>query len=218
MKGERLSSLVPFEALKLAAGVVLLSTNIPLLFMGEEYGEEAPFQYFVSHTDPALVDAVRMGRREQFSAFGWQGDSRDPQSEETFLLSKIHLDLRRHGKHKILFELYRTLVKYRKEIPSLSHLGKKEMEVEANKERLLLVVRRRYREDRVCGIFNFCEEPTQCSLLIAKGLWHRLLDSSSSEWGGLGSTLPESIPSHGSEVRLGLQGYSFVLYRKETEK
>ncbi|HEY5542871.1 MAG TPA: hypothetical protein VIM04_06415, partial [Candidatus Binatia bacterium] len=74
MLGERLSQLVSFEALKLAAGAVILSPFIPLLFMGEEYGEEAPFQYFISHSDPQLVDAVRDGRRQEFAAFSWQGE------------------------------------------------------------------------------------------------------------------------------------------------
>ena len=214
VKGDRLSTLVPFEALKLAAGVVLFSANIPLLFMGEEYGEETPFQYFVSHTDPMLIDAVRKGRKEEFSAFERQGDVPDPQSEETFLRSKIHLNLRRHGKHKILFELYRTLIKLRKEIPSLSHLSKEEMEVEACKERALLVVRRGHGQDRVCGIFNFFEKPAESRLLLEKGIWKRVLDSSLNERNGPGSSLPESIPSDGSEVRMSLQGYSFALYRR----
>jgi len=214
MKGDRLSTLVPFEALKLAAGVVLLSANIPLLFMGEEYGEQAPFRYFVSHTDPALVDAVRIGRQKEFAAFQPQGDIPDPQSEETFLLSKIHLDLHRHGNHKILFEFYRTMLKYRKEIPTLSHLSKKKMDVEVCKEGPLLVMRRRYKEDRVCGIFNFFEKPAEARLLMEKGIWQRMIDSSSNEWEGPGSSLPESIPSHGSGVRMSLQGYSFALYRQ----
>ena len=51
-----------FEAAKLAAGAVLLAPYVPLLFMGEEYGETAPFPYFTSHGDPALVEAVRRGR------------------------------------------------------------------------------------------------------------------------------------------------------------
>ena len=54
--GDRLSRRIPFEALKVAAAAVLLSPNIPLLFMGDEYGEAAPFLYFVDHGDPALVD------------------------------------------------------------------------------------------------------------------------------------------------------------------
>jgi len=214
VKGDRLSTLVPFEALKLTAGTVLLSANIPLLFMGEEYGEEAPFQYFVSHSNQELIETVRRGRREEFTAFKWQGEIPDPQSEETFLLSKIHLDLHRHGRHKILFELYQTLVKYRKEIPSLSQLSKTEMEVEASKERPLFVMRRRHRKDKVCAIFNFFEKPAEGRLLAERGIWKRVLDSSSNEWGGPGSSLPESIQSHGSEVRLTLQGYSFALYRR----
>ncbi len=59
MHGDRLGASVPFEALKLAAGLVLLSPYLPLLFMGEEYGEPAPFPYFVSHSDPGLIEAVR---------------------------------------------------------------------------------------------------------------------------------------------------------------
>ena len=50
-KGERLSILVNAERLKLAAGTLLLSPYIPLLFMGEEYGEDQPFFYFVNHSD-----------------------------------------------------------------------------------------------------------------------------------------------------------------------
>ncbi len=214
MRGDRLSTLVSFEALKLAAGVVLLSPNIPLLFMGEEYGEQAPFRYFTSHTDPTLADAVRMGRKEEFAALGWQGDIPDPQSEETFLLSKIHLDLRRHGKSRILFELYRTIVKCRKEIPSLSQLSKGEIKIDASKEGTLFVMRRSYGEDRVCGIFNFFENPAESRPLMEKGIWHRTLDSSSKKWGGPGSSLPESIRSHGAKVGLRLQGCSFALYRQ----
>ena len=63
MQGERLSTLTDFESQKVAAAAVLLSPFLPLLFMGEEYGETAPFLYFVSHGDPQLVEAVRRGRR-----------------------------------------------------------------------------------------------------------------------------------------------------------
>src|SRR5262249_23569043 len=78
-QGERLTALTDFEGLKLAAGLVLLSPYVPLLFMGEEYGETSPFLYFVSHGDPALIDAVRRGRREEFKKFAWQGEPPDPQ-------------------------------------------------------------------------------------------------------------------------------------------
>ncbi|MGH2689592.1 MAG: malto-oligosyltrehalose trehalohydrolase, partial [Actinomycetota bacterium] len=70
MMGERLTGLVGFERLKLAAGLLLLSPSVPLLFMGEEYGETAPFLYFVSHTDAELSELVRKGRTEEFKSFG----------------------------------------------------------------------------------------------------------------------------------------------------
>jgi maltooligosyltrehalose trehalohydrolase len=104
LQGDRLSRLVPFEALKLAAGIILLSPNLPLLFMGEEYGETAPFPYFVSHSDPALIDAVRRGRRAEFASFGWEGNPPDPQAEKTFRSARLHPPLVRWGgiRHRFL--------------------------------------------------------------------------------------------------------------------
>ena len=87
--GERLTGLVSFEGLKLAAGAVLLSPYLPLLFMGEEYGEPAPFPYFISHGDPDLVEAVRSGRKKEFAAFQWQDEPPDPQDEADLFTDKI---------------------------------------------------------------------------------------------------------------------------------
>jgi maltooligosyltrehalose trehalohydrolase len=97
MLGERLATLVSFEAYKLAAAAVLLGPNVPLLFMGQEYGEQAPFQYFVSHTDPDLVEAVRRGRREEFRSFDWAGEVPDPQDAGTFLRSKLRAEAVEQG-------------------------------------------------------------------------------------------------------------------------
>lgn len=125
MLRERLSTLVSFESLKLASGIVLLSPYIPLFFMGEEYGEDAPFLYFVSHSDPALIEAVRQGRKKEFSEFKWQGEPPDPQSTETFLKSKISWNKRMGGNHKVLLDFYKHLITLRKTTPALSNLDKK---------------------------------------------------------------------------------------------
>ncbi len=218
LRGERLSTFVSFESLKLAAGVVLFSPNIPLLFMGEEYGEETPFQYFVSHSDQELIEAVRRGRREEFAAFNWQGEMPDPQSEETFLHSRIRLGLHRHGKHKTLFEFYRTLMKHRKEISSLSHLSKTGTEIRGCEEAPTLTMRRRYGEDRICSIFNFSEKPVEVNTFMEQGRWQKIVDSSSSEWEGPGSPLPESLRSTGAEVPFKINSNSFVLYHRLNEK
>ena len=69
--------------------MLLLSPYLPLLFMGEEYGEENPFPFFCSFGDPALVEAVREGRKKEFDAFTWQGEVPDPQGEETFASARL---------------------------------------------------------------------------------------------------------------------------------
>jgi len=112
--GDRLTQIVDFESLKLAAGITLLSPFVPLLFMGEEYGETHPFQYFTSHSDPALIEAVRKGRREEFAAFGWRGDLPDPQSEETFKRSTLDYTIRDTEPHASLWKFYKTLIGIRK--------------------------------------------------------------------------------------------------------
>ena len=216
-KGDRLSTLVPFEALKLAAAIVLLSPNIPLLFMGEEYGEEAPFQYFVSHSDQELIEAVRRGRKEEFSAFQGERSLPDPQDEMTFLGSKIDLDLRHHEKHRTLLEFYRTLIQLRKEIPSLSSLDKQGIEIEAFEKDKAILMKRQSGEDQVIGVFNFSDKPVRIETMIDKGSWQRVIGSACEEWGGIGALAPDSIVSSGSEVILVLDAYAFALYRKGKE-
>ena len=117
--GERLGALVSPEALKLAAALLLLSPYVPMLFMGEEYNEPSPFQYFVSHSDRDLVAAVRKGRHEEFESFGWAGEIPDPQAEATFARSRIHYELGREGEHAKLREMYRELLEIRREEPAL---------------------------------------------------------------------------------------------------
>ncbi len=118
-RGERLSALVPPEALRLAAAILLLSPYLPLLFMGEEYGETRPFLYFVSHGDPKLVEAVREGRRREFAGFGWSGEIPDPQAESTFEASRLDWDAARRPPHAQLRALYHDLLELRRVLPAL---------------------------------------------------------------------------------------------------
>lgn len=92
-RGERLTALAHPDALRAAQALVLLSPQIPMLFMGEEYGARQPFYYFTSHADEALADAVRHGRRKEFAQFAQFADAReleslpDPNSFTTFMAS-----------------------------------------------------------------------------------------------------------------------------------
>ena len=114
--GERLASLVPWEALAPAAALVLLGPALPLLFMGEEYGETRPFLYFTSHGDPELARAVSEGRKKEHIAAAAGGEVPDPQDPRTFERSR--LTWRRAGRHGALREVYRRLLEVR-----LRHAG-----------------------------------------------------------------------------------------------
>jgi maltooligosyltrehalose trehalohydrolase len=212
MFGDRLTQLVSFDGLKLAAGVILLSPFIPLLFMGEEYGEPAPFPYFVSHSDPELVEAVRRGRQEEFAAFAWKGETPDPQNEATFLQAKLNHKLRHEGKHKVLLELYKELIRLRNTLPSLRLLSKDDMEVTGYESQKILFVRRWSRDDEVLMAFHFGDDVASLAVMASEGRWDKILDSAEQRWQGNGSAVPERLHSEG-ELLLTLAPKAFVLFK-----
>jgi maltooligosyltrehalose trehalohydrolase len=108
--GDRL----PAPARPLAAFCTLLSPFVPMLFMGEEYGEDAPFLFFCDHIDPEIAQATREGRRREFASFAEFGrELPDPQDPATFAASKLtrRADLPLAG-------LYRELLAVRRELPA----------------------------------------------------------------------------------------------------
>jgi maltooligosyltrehalose trehalohydrolase len=212
MLGERLSRLVSFEALKLAAGTVFFSPYIPLLFMGEEYGEDSPFLYFVSHSDADLIEAVKKGRKEEFKAFKWQGDLPDPQSIETFLRSKITWEKRYEGKHKVLLDFYKKLVKLRRDIPALSNLDKECLDVCGLGEKKILFMRRWKDDSDVFCIFNFNDTDLRLTVPLIEGMCIKVLDSSENAWNGPGTLLPGKL-TQGKEITIRRQ--SLATYLKE---
>ena len=215
-QSERLSQLVSFEAQKLSAGVVLLSPFIPLLFMGEEYGETAPFYYFVSHSDAGLIEAVRRGRREEFTAFRWEGEPPDPQGEATFLQCKLDPELRFQGQHEILYRFYGELIRLRRESPPLKVLDKGRLEVTGLEEKKALLWRRWTEEQQMAAVFHFGKQARSFSLPLPEGHWRKQLDSADSIWGGPGSTVSSEVVSDG-KISLSLPAESFVLFVGEKE-
>jgi maltooligosyltrehalose trehalohydrolase len=211
MLGERLSGLLSFEALKLAAGIVILSPAIPLLFMGEEYGENAPFLYFVSHSDKDLIDAVRKGRKREFSSFVWQGEPPDPQSEETFWRSKLDCGKQKEGRGKILRSLYRKLFYLRRETPALAFPDRDGLEVCGLNDGFLFMNRWRD-ESHMISLFNFGKKDATSSPVLPEGKWRKLLDSSATEWGGPGGLLPEIV---GGGQDMAMRRESFVVFIRE---
>jgi maltooligosyltrehalose trehalohydrolase len=209
--GERLSSLVNFEALKLAAGITLLSPFVPLLFMGEEYGETAPFQYFTSHGDPELVEAVRRGRREEFAAFGWEAEKAvpDPQDESTFLRSKPDHSRKCEEPHRTLLRLYQNLIRTRREYDLGDPAPRSVREIG---DSALLVLRQAERSQQLM-IFNFGKSPMPLNLTDIPGTWRMVMNSADASWNSPGHDLPDQITLNADGLELS--PYSFMVMEQE---
>jgi maltooligosyltrehalose trehalohydrolase len=205
--GERLNSLVSFEAMKLAAGVTLLSPFTPLLFMGEEYGEPAPFQYFTSHGDPALVESVRQGRRREFAAFGWEESVPDPQDEQTFLRSQLNHSLKSEPPHNTLLTFYQELIRIRKK----HRLGAPASYTVHELDDGALVLLREDSGGQLAMAFNFREMEVALDLPRLAGNWKLVIRSADNRWGGPEPNFAPNITlSASAELRLLPQSFLII--------
>jgi maltooligosyltrehalose trehalohydrolase len=118
--GERSSQLLAEDALRVAAAIVLLGPQVPMLFHGEEWGASTPFLFFTDHRDPALAEEVRKGRREEFNAVQVRGEIPDPQSRETYARSKLDWDETAREPHAGLLEWHRRLIHARRTMRDLA--------------------------------------------------------------------------------------------------
>jgi maltooligosyltrehalose trehalohydrolase len=132
---ERLSELVGPAKARLAAALLLLSPFVPMLFMGEEYAERAPFPYFVDHGDPELLDAVRKGRAEEFAR---ETDTYDPAAESTYVAARLDWERRCTPDGARMLALYRALIAARRAHPVLHLAAAADRAVERSGDVLIL--------------------------------------------------------------------------------
>ncbi|MBF8962835.1 malto-oligosyltrehalose trehalohydrolase [Pontibacter sp. FD36] len=202
MLGERLTKLISYDMLKVAAGLVLLSPFTPMLFMGEEYGEENPFLYFVSHSDKDLVEAVRKGRKEEFSSFSWQGEAPDPQSEETFNQSKLQRSYEHSEKHRQLRDFYKALIQLRKSALALARPDKTRLHVSADSHTHVLHLIHSGESPYLYALFNISNQPQKTNVVKEVGAsWKLVLGSDESRYGGADKDLSREL-SAGQEIEL----------------
>jgi maltooligosyltrehalose trehalohydrolase len=188
MLGERLSALTDEAGTRVAAALLLTSPFVPMLFMGEEHADPAPFHYFVSHTEPELVEAVRRGRQREFAAFAWRGRTPDPQDEATFTASRIDVGRADEpGRHAATFALYRALIALRQQLRLLRDPTASDPDVVTARGRQALAWQRRGAEDAVIVAANAEPEPVTLELTEAPGPWHVVLDTGEPAWGGAGT-------------------------------
>lgn len=214
MLGERITELVSFEMLKLMAGTMLISPFIPMLFMGEEYGERHPFLYFISHGDPGLVDAVRKGRANEFKAFKWKGQVPDPQAEETYNRSKLKWEFHQDPEQKALFTYYQYLISLRKQ-GMFSAFFERHIDTEVHEKQKMLIVRSKDALPTIgilLVVFNFSKKAEQVKMPGFLERWYKICSSSDERWRGKGCP-GKTILQKGEEIAVAPE--SMVLYKSE---
>lgn len=184
--GERLAALVAADVLRIGAVLNLLAPFVPLIFMGEEHAETCPFLYFTSHQDPALVEAVREGRREELRAFHTPGEVPDPQAPETFERSRVDWSKRELEPNACHRHLYRDLLALRQTEPALAPGG----DVEVSEDGESIVIRRRRDGSAVIVVVNLSEttrpSPVPDAAVLLSTAWR--------EYGGPGDDAGDVPP------------------------
>jgi maltooligosyltrehalose trehalohydrolase len=162
--GERLGTLISPAAQRLAASLLLLAPHLPLLFMGEEYGEEHPFQFFCSFSGPQLIENVRAGRRREFEAFHADGaEVPDPQADSTFEASRLTWSWKDDPHKSGLRHLYQDLLRARRDWPALRDYVRRSARMlpDPVSGPLLRLIRggRQDSADTIQALFNLSSEP-----------------------------------------------------------
>mgnify|MGYP006280743203 FL=1 len=174
-QGERITQLVDGETAAVAAGLVLLSPFVPLLFQGEEWGAGTPFLYFTNHGDPGLGEAVSKGRRSEFADFVDAPEFvPDPQELSTFERSKLRWEELDDKKHQGVLAYYRTLIQLRRLFADLGAGNDKPIAEIAERGEVIQVLRGGFLI--VASFINEHSEahaslrlPPEAELILAKG-------------------------------------------------
>jgi maltooligosyltrehalose trehalohydrolase len=184
LKGDRLSTLVSFEALKLAAATVILSPYTPLLFMGEEYGEKNPFLFFVDHTRKELLETVSRGRKEEFAYFHHEAEFPDPGEEETFFKSVLSWDYTGIPSDAML-RWYQWLIGFRKSRKAMQGRERMNAAAESPADRLI-ILQRNFETDQIVIVLNYASVAQSVNSSFPKDLVC-LQDSNDPSWAGSGN-------------------------------
>jgi maltooligosyltrehalose trehalohydrolase len=211
LQGIRSSKLLSLSRQKLAAAILFFSPYVPMLFMGQEYGETAGFYYFTDHGDPALVEAVREGRRKEMRAFLPDSEFADPQDEGTFERSKLSWDLCQRPPHASLLAWHRDWIAIRKQHPALNNCRKDLMRTEGDQAAQCLVIERSDPSgSRALLIANFSEAAQPVRIPFPDVPWSLALWS---EGGRYGPPMPEPAAQlRGAPGQLEMVAGSAALY------
>jgi len=212
-RGNRLSTLVSNAALKVAAASVLLSPNTPLIFMGEEYGETAPFFYFVDHADPHLQATIRDGRQAEYKNFGWLETGPDPNTIDVFERSRVHPGVQTNSKQQAILRWYRRLISLRNQVPALGTSKGGMLSLWTFPERVLIMHRWASDGPQAIVVLGFNPTPTEINICAPKGTWTRALDASSEKNGVTGqANMPKELTIDAKGQSIPIPSFTATVY------
>lgn len=179
---ERLSHLATQGQHKLAAAILFCSANVPLLFMGQEWGSTSPFYYFTDHENQHLAEQVRKGYHYEYYFHAERGKDTDPQDPAIFEESKLQWDEIAESTHQPVLALYRDLIALRKQTPALSNCRMDLLQADISKEGTLLTVHRQDPSGSEVQLLCNCSHEPQL-ISIDQG-WIPALSTDATEYGG----------------------------------
>lgn len=181
--GERLSMLVDYKRLQLAAAAILLGPYVPMLFMGEEFGADTPFYFFADHSEEQLRQSLREGRKKEFEAFQWGAEPPDALDEKVFTDCKLNWQQAEAGQHRLLLNWYKALIGLRKKYALLQNGNKNNIHVTVFEEKGLALLRQ---DDdgiqQLLVLFNFSDAPVRYVQPDETACMEKLLDSADEQW------------------------------------
>jgi maltooligosyltrehalose trehalohydrolase len=215
--GLRHGALLPPAQQKLAAALLLCAPCVPLLFMGQEYGEIAPFHYFTSHGDEGLARLVTEGRRAEIEEFGNGQACAGPQAPETFAESRLNWALAAQPRHHALLDWYRRLIALRRAHAALGNCRMDLTQVHhGERARWITLGRSDPSGEAAVLICNLSGTPGHVPLSGAEGHWRRELWSGGTDGpntsGGAGEPPAELHGGAASRRNVPLEGWGAVLY------
>jgi maltooligosyltrehalose trehalohydrolase len=201
-KGERIGHLVSFELQKLICGAVMFSPFVPLIFMGEEWNASSPFQYFVSHIDSELAEAVRKGRSQEFKFSNPMEETPDPLSIRTFHDSKLNWTDLERSEHKIIHDFYKHLIGFHKYLNSDNN-NEQFAHASSDANRKILKVKRNTQELVFTAVMNFSE--VMHHLIHDEDCQKVIINSADSKW-------KENSGANRPDDRLLIAPESIIIY------
>ena len=214
--GDRFGTLLSPKKQRLAAGLLLLSPNIPMLFMGEEYGETSPFPFFCDFGDEGIREAVRRGRREEFSSFAWQDTLPDPLAKETFESAILSWAWPSGTLANAIRNLYQELLRIRVSYPAFRNYRDRQAEFisagsDSAREALVQLTRSDANNpnDQIITYFNLTDDRLKLPPPNNEDEKSLLLHSEESRFGGVASV--KSNPFF-------LEPFAFVVFRLQRKE